>query len=78
MPRRTFYRVRAAALTGAAIAGLLVGATVLTARTPPTADAVPAGAELGTPARDGWRWESYHHVQLQVPDSWRRLARFGP
>ncbi|ADB30153.1 hypothetical protein Kfla_1049 [Kribbella flavida DSM 17836] len=71
-------RLVAVALTGAAIAGLLVGVNVLTARESATADAEPPVAARVASSKDGWRWETYGTVQLQVPKSWRQELWAGP
>jgi hypothetical protein len=75
-------RVRCSAvLAVVAIAGVLAGVNGLTDRErDASADqsALEPATRAETPLAPGWRWEAYHDVQVQVPDTWARSLWAGP
>ncbi|WP_344175564.1 hypothetical protein [Kribbella lupini] len=59
-------------------AAVLPSAVLPSGRTPGGSAAVLPVGGWATPAKPGWRWESYADVQLQVPDSWAQSLWPGP
>jgi hypothetical protein len=64
--RRRARTAGAAVLACAAVATAITGIHNLTTEVAPA----PAPATVAQPA-NGWHWESYSNIQIQVPDSWQ-------
>lgn len=67
--RRVTRRTGAALVAATAVAAGIAGVNVLTAGNPGT-PAAPSESTTVAGAPDGWRWESYRFVEVQVPDTW--------
>lgn len=70
--RTRLSRRRRARTAGAAVLACAAVATAITGINNLTNEVVPAPdpATVAQPA-NGWHWESYSNIQIQVPDSWR-------